>query len=186
MPLKELHRQMHERMKKAIEAFEKELKTLRTGRASTALVENVVVSAYGAETPLKGLATLSTPDARTIQIQPWDRNLLGAIEKAILAANLGLTPNNDGRLIRINIPVLTEERRKELVRVAHKMAEDGRVAIRNVRRHANEEIRALEKRHEISEDDRDAATAEVQKYTDETIAEIDKRLAAKEKEIMEV
>ena len=186
MPLKELHRQMQERMKKAVEALEKELKTLRTGRASTGLVESVTVRAYESDTPLKALATLSTPDARTIQIQPWDRNLLGAIEKAILAANLGLTPNNDGRLIRINIPVLTEERRKELVRVAHKMAEDSRVAVRNVRRHANEEIRALEKKHDISEDDRDAATAEVQKYTDETIAEIDKHLAAKEKEIMEV
>jgi len=184
--LKEIHRQTIEKMKRAVEALEHELQTLRTGRASTSLVENVVVSAYGADTPLKGLATITTPDARTIQIQPWDRNLMGAIEKAILAANLGLTPNNDGRVIRLNIPVPTEERRKELVKVAHKMAEDGRVAIRNVRRHSNEEIKATEKRHEISEDDREKAVKDIQKLTDDYIAEIDKHLAAKEKEIMEV
>jgi ribosome recycling factor len=184
--LKEIHKQAQEKRKKAVEAIERELKSLRTGRASNALVENLLVSAYGADTPLKGLATITTPDPRTIQIQPWDRNLLGAIEKAILAANLGLTPNNDGRVIRLNIPIPTEERRKELVKVAHKMAEEGRIAIRNVRRHANEEIKATEKRHEISEDDREKAVQAEQKATDESIAEIDKLLAAKEKEIMEV
>ena len=184
--LKDIIKQSQEKMKKAVEAVERELKTLRTGRASTSLVETLMVPAYGTEQPLKATATISTPDARTIQIQPWDRNLLGAIEKAILAANLGLTPNNDGRVIRLNIPVPTEERRKELVKVAHKMGEDGRVAVRNIRRHTNEEIKATEKRHEISEDDREKAIQTVQKQTDEWIAEIDKHLAAKEKEIMEV
>jgi len=184
--LKEIIRQSQEKMKKAVEATDRDLKSLRTGRASTALVENVTAEAYGTATPLKGLATISIPDARTIQIQPWDRNLLGAIEKAILAANIGLTPNNDGRVIRLNIPPLTEERRKELVKVAHKMAEEGRVAVRNIRRHTNEEIKATEKRHEISEDDRKKTQETVQKQTDEFIAEIDKHLAAKEKEIMEV
>jgi len=184
--LKEILKETQEKMKKAVEATDRELKSLRTGRASTSLVESVVVEAYGTNTPLKGLATISTPDPRTIQIQPWDRNLLGAIEKAILAANLGLTPNNDGRVIRLNIPALTEERRKELVKVAHKMAEEGRVAVRNVRRSANEEIKATEKRHEISEDEREKTIQDVQKLTDERIAEIDKHLAAKEKEILEV
>ena len=184
--LKEIHKQTQEKMKKAIETLDRELKSLRTGRASISLVENLVVPAYGTDTPLKGLATIATPDARTLTIQPWDRNLLGAIEKAILAANLGLTPNNDGRVIRINVPLLTEERRKELVKVAHKMAEEARVAVRNLRRHAIEEIRATEKRHEISEDDREKARAEVQKYTDAFIADVDKHMATKEKEIMEV
>lgn len=182
----EIHKRAEEKMKKAVEATERELKGIRTGRASPALVETVVVPAYGADTPLRQLATISTPDARTIQIQPWDRNLLGAVEKAILAANLGLTPNNDGRVIRINIPPLTEERRKELVKLARHMAEEGRVAIRNIRRHANEEIKDAEKRHEISEDERERALDETQKLTDKYIAKVDELLAAKEKEIMEV
>ncbi len=184
--LKEIHRQAQEKMKKAIEALEREFKTLRTSRASVGLVDHLVVSAYGTDTPLKGVATITTPDARTIQIQPWDRNLIGAVEKAILAANLGITPNNDGRVIRLTMPILTEERRKELVKVAHKMAEDARVAIRNIRRHANEEIKATEKRHEISEDDRELAVKDIQKLTDDFIKQVDGVLAAKEKEIMEV
>jgi len=184
--LKDIHKQAQEQMKRAVEAAERDLKTLRTGRASTSFVENLTVPAYGADTPLKAVATVSTPDAHTIQIQPWDRNLAGAIEKAILAANLGLTPNNDGRVIRINIPVPTEERRKELVKVAHKMAEEGRVAVRNIRRHANDEIKATEKRHEISEDDRTKAINEMQKMTDDFIKDVDVLLVAKEKEIMEV
>lgn len=184
--LKDLYKKAQQKMKSGVETTERELKSLRTGRASVGLVENVAVPAYESETPLKQLATISTPDARTIQIQPWDRNLLGAVEKAILAANLGLTPNNDGRLIRINIPPLTEERRKELARVARQMAEEGRVAVRGVRRHVNDEIKATEKRHEISEDDRQKALGEVQKHTDNYIGEIDELLAAKEKEIMEM
>lgn len=184
--LKDLYKEAGHKMEKAVEATDEELKGLRTGRASAGLVENVLAPAYGTDTPLKQLATISTPDGRTIQIQPWDRNLLGAIEKAILAANLGLTPNSDGRVLRINIPTLTEERRKELVKVAKGVAEDGRVAVRNVRRHVNDEIRATEKRHEISEDDRERALKEVQTHTDKYIAEIDKLLEAKEKEIMEV
>ncbi|KPL08033.1 ribosome recycling factor [candidate division BRC1 bacterium SM23_51] len=184
--LKDLYKEAQEKMKGAVEATERELKSLRTGRASVGLVENVSVSAYESEAPLKQLATISTPDARTIQIQPWDRNVLAAVEKAILAANLGLTPNNDGRLIRINIPPLTEERRKELGKVARHVAEEGRVAVRNVRRRVNDEIKATEKRHEISEDDRQKALGEVQKHTNNYIAEIDELLAAKEKEIMEL
>ena len=184
--LRDLYKEAEKKMKKAIEACEGEMRALRTGRASTGLVEHVEVSAYETLQPLKQLATITTPDARTIQIQPWDRNLLGAIEKAILAANIGLTPNNDGRLIRINIPPLTEERRKELVKVVKQQAEDGRVAVRNVRRHVNDEIKATEKRHEISEDEREKARGEVQKLTDKHIGEIDKLLEVKEKEIMEV
>ncbi|NWG76609.1 MAG: ribosome recycling factor [Rubrivivax sp.] len=184
--LKDFYKSSDEKMQKAVEAMEHELAMLRTGRASTSLVDHVVVPAYGSDQPLKQLATISTPDARTIVIQPWDRSLLPVIDKAILAANLGLTPNNDGRVLRIMIPMLTEERRRELVKVAHKTAEDGRVAIRNVRRHVNEEIKAAEKKHEISEDDRDKALEEIQKHTDKFIKKVDELLAAKEKEIMEV
>lgn len=184
--LKDLYKEAEKKMKKAVEACEDEMRSLRTGRASTNLVEGIEVPAYETQQQMKALATITTPDARTIVIQPWDRNLLGAITKAILAANIGLTPNNDGRVIRINIPPLTEERRKDLVKVVKQQAEDGRVAIRNIRRHVNDEIKATEKRHEISEDDREKALGEIQKHTDKFIAEIDELLAAKENEIMEV
>jgi len=186
MMLKQFYKEAEEKMQRAVDAADHDLKSLRTGRASTGLVENVHVPAYGSDQPLKQVATISTPDARTIQIQPWDRSVLPAIDKAILAANLGLTPGNDGRVIRITIPVLTEERRKDLVKVAHKVAEDGRVAVRNVRRHVNEEIKAAEKKHAITEDDRDKGLDETQKITDRYIDKIDHLLAAKGKEIMEV
>jgi ribosome recycling factor len=184
--LKDYYKSADEKMQKAVEAMEHELATLRTGRASTSLVDHVMAPAYGSDQPIKQVATISTPDARTILIQPWDRAVLPAIEKAIMAANLGLTPNNDGRVIRITIPMLTEERRRELVKVAHKVAEEGRVAVRNARRHVNEEIKASEKKHEMTEDDRDKGLEEVQKHTDKFIKKVDELLAAKEKEIMEV
>lgn len=186
MPLNQIFKETQEKMKKAVEAVEHEFSTLRTGRASVALVDNIHVDAYGAAMPLKQLAAIATPDARTILITPFDRNLIGAIEKAIMASNIGLTPNNDGKNIRLTIPQLTEERRKELVKVAKKMAEDGRVAVRNIRRHANEEIKRTEKLHEITEDDRKRAIDKVQELTDKFIEEIDKLLERKEKEIMEI
>ncbi len=186
MPLNQIFKETQEKMKKAVEAVEHEFSSLRTGRASVALVDHIQVEAYGATMPLKQVAAIATPDARTILITPFDRNLIGVIEKAIMASNIGLTPNNDGKNIRLTIPQLTEERRKELVKVAKKMAEDGRVAVRNIRRHANEEIKKTEKMHEITEDDRKRAIDKIQELTDKFIEEIDKLLERKEKEIMEI
>jgi len=185
-PLSKIHRESEEKMHKAVEAMEHEFSTLRTGRASLPILDVVHVDAYGQKMQLKQVGSLSTPDAHSILIQPWDRSLLGAIEKAILAANIGLTPNNDGRMIRLNVPPLTEERRRELVKVAHKMAEEGRVAIRNIRRHANEEIKKLEKDKAVSEDDARNAQMENQKLTDKFIEDVSARLKRKEQEIMEI
>lgn len=185
-PKSKLYHECTEKMKKAVEAMEHEFSTLRTGRANPTLLDVVEVDAYGQKMSIKQVATVSTPDAHTILVQPWDRGQLQAIEKAILAANIGMTPNNDGKVIRLNIPALTEERRKELVKVAHKMAEDGRVAIRNVRRHVNEETKQLEKDKVLSEDDSHEAHAEVQKITDKFIEEIGVRLKRKEQEIMAI
>jgi ribosome recycling factor len=186
MPLTQIYKDAQEKMKKAVEALEHEFSTLRTGRASVALVDNIHVDAYGSTMALKQVSAISTPDARTILITPFDRNLISHIEKAIMAANIGLTPNNDGKCIRLTIPQLTEERRKELVKVAKKMAEDARVAVRNIRRHANEEVKKTEKHHEITEDDRTRAIEKIQELTDKFIKEIDSLLERKEKEIMEV
>lgn len=186
MQLNDIFKTAQDKMHKAVEALEHEFSSLRTGRASVALVDTVQVDAYGSKMPIKQVATISTPDARTILITPYDKNQIAVIEKAIMAANLGMTPNNDGKLIRLTIPALTEERRKDLVKLAKKMAEDGRVAIRNVRRHANEEIKTTEKHHEISEDDRTKSVTKVQELTDKFIKEIDEVLGHKEKEIMEV
>ncbi len=186
MPLNDIHKQAQEKMKKAVEAVDHEFSSLRTGRASVALVDNIHIDAYGASMPLKQVAQINTPDARSLLITPYDKGQMQAIEKAILAANIGLTPNNDGKVIRLTVPPLTEERRKELVKVAKKMAEDGRVAVRNIRRHANDEIKKTEKTHEITEDDRDRATHKMQELTDKHIREIDDLLARKEKEVLEV
>ncbi|MFQ5989112.1 MAG: ribosome recycling factor [Candidatus Methylomirabilales bacterium] len=172
-------------MKKGVEATVREFAGVRTGRASTALVQGVTVDYYGTPTPLQQVATVATPETRLITIQPWDQSLVPAIEKAILKSDLGITPANDGRIIRIAIPPLTEERRKELVRIVRRMTEEGRVAIRNVRRDANEKLKALEKQKKISEDDLKKATDSVQKLTDKYIKEIDMALAGKEKEILE-
>ncbi|MFQ5655979.1 MAG: ribosome recycling factor [Candidatus Methylomirabilales bacterium] len=172
-------------MKKGVEATVREFAGVRTGRASTALLQGITVECYGTTTPLQQLATIAVPETRLITIQPWDQSLVPAIEKAILKSDLGITPSSDGRAIRIAIPPLTEERRKELVRIVKRMAEEGRVAIRNVRRDANEKLKGLEKQKQISEDDLKKGGESVQKLTDKYIKEIDTALANKEKEILE-
>lgn len=174
------------RMQKSIDSLEKDFSKLRTGRASTALVDSIRVEYYGTPTPLNQVASVSIPDSRTISIAPWDRNAFNSIEKAIMKSDLGLTPINDGRAIRINIPVLTEERRKDLVKMAKKYTEDTKVAIRNVRRDANDALKKMHTAKEISEDDLHKAQDEVQKTTDLFVKKADAVLAEKEKEIMEI
>ena len=175
-----------DRMDKALGALDRDFSRLRTGRASTGLVDNIKVDYYGTPTPISQLASVAIPDSRTITIQPWDRGAFASVEKAILKSDLGLTPVNDGRIIRINIPPLTEERRKELVKVARKYTEDAKVAVRNVRRDANDSLKKLEKEKAITEDEQKKAEAEVQKLTDKFVADADKRSQAKEKEIMDI
>lgn len=177
--------QMGSKMEKAIAAFQKELSRLRTGRASPALLEGIRVDYYGTPTPIQQTASVTIPESRLIVIQPWDKGTIEAIEKAIQKANLGLSPTNDGKVIRISIPPLTEERRKEIAKLAKKMGEECKVAIRNIRREANEGLKSLEKDKKISEDDLHRATDEVQKATDEQIKEAEKILEAKKKEILE-
>ena len=174
------------RMQKSIDSLEKDFAKLRTGRASTALVDSIRVDYYGTPTPLNQVASVSIPDSRTISISPWDRNAFNCIEKAIMKSDLGLTPINDGRAIRINIPTLTEERRKDLVKMAKKYTEDAKVAIRNVRRDVNEALKKLHTAKEISEDDLHKAQEDVQKSTDNFVKRADAVLAEKEKEIMEI
>jgi len=174
------------RMQKSIDSLEKEFSKLRTGRASTALVDSIRVDYYGTPTPLNQVASVSIPDSRTISISPWDRSAFTGIEKAIMKSDLGLTPINDGRAIRINIPPLTEDRRKDLVKMAKKYTEDTKVAIRNVRRDVNEAFKKLLSTKEISEDESHKAQDEVQKITDDFIRKADAVLAEKEKEIMEI
>jgi ribosome recycling factor len=174
------------RMKKSIAALEDEFNTLRTGRASAALFDKVKVDYYGQPTPLNQAATISVPEARLVVIQPWDKALLGEIERAIQKSELSVNPNNDGKVIRINIPPLTEDRRKELVKVAKNYAEQCKVAIRNIRRDANEELKKLQKGGDISEDDEKRGTDEVQKLTDKYVDEAGKLQDLKEQEIMEV
>ena len=175
-----------QRMNTSVETVRRELASMRTGRASLAMLDNVRVDYYGTPTPLNQVGNLSTPDPTLIQVQPWDAKLLGAIEKAIRQSDLDLNPQNDGKIIRIPIPQLNEERRKLLVKNAHKHAEEGRVAIRNVRRDVNDHLKKLMKDHEVSEDDEKRAVADVQKMTDQHIAEIDGILKKKETEIMAV
>ena len=174
------------RMQKSIDSLEKDFAKLRTGRASTALVDSIRVDYYGTPTPLNQVASVSIPDSRTISISPWDRSAFNSIEKAIMKSDLGLTPINDGRAIRINIPTLTEERRKDLVKMAKKYTEDAKVAIRNVRRDVNEALKKLHTAKEISEDDLHKAQEDVQKSTDNFVKRADAVLAEKEKEIMEI
>ena len=171
------------KMDKALALARKEFQDVRTGRASIGLVEHLQVDYYNTPTPLKGLATIGVPDVRTIQIQPWDVSIVGEIEKAILKADLGLTPINDGKLIRIQIPSLTEERRLELAKVIKRLAEEGRVAVRNVRHEAIEAIKGLEKAKQISEDESHHGQKEVQKLTDRFIQEVDQAVVKKEAEI---
>ncbi len=182
----ELKRKTTERMTGAIEALKKEFASIRTGRASLALLDGIVVNYYGTSTPLQQLASLSIPESRLIAIQPWDPKIIPDIEKAIMKSDLGITPVNDGRMIRIQIPPLTEERRKQLVKIVKKKAEETKVAIRNIRRDANEEIKKIEKEKHLSEDDIKRFQDEIQKVTDSFIAKADEVLSFKEKEIMEV
>lgn len=177
---------MTQNMDKTLQSLKGDLAKVRTGRASTALVDTVHVDYYGSNVPLTQVANVTTPDARTIQIAPWEGSMLGAIEKAILAANLGLTPQNDGKVVRISVPAMTEERRKDMVKLVKKMGEESKVAIRNHRRDGNEAIKAQEKAKAVSEDEAKKLMDQVQKKTDEKVAEVDKIIAAKEKEIMTI
>ncbi|NUN46720.1 ribosome recycling factor [bacterium] len=185
----DLNKQYHEteeKMKKSLETVRNELAKIRSGRATTTLLDGVKVDYYGTPTPLNQVGNVSAPEARLLTVQPWEKGMVPAIEKAIREANLGLNPQNDGALIRIPIPPLNEERRKELVKLGKKYAEEGKVAVRNVRRDANEHFKKAEKDHKISEDDSKDAQDKVQKMTDNYIKKIDEMLLIKEKEIMEV
>lgn len=173
-------------MQKTIEATQRAFNTIRTGRANASLLDKVMVEYYGSPTPLKSLANISTPDSTTILIQPYDRNTLNLIEKAISMSDVGLTPSNDGSLIRLNIPPLTSERRKEFVKIAAKYAEEGRVAIRNIRRDALDTIRKMEKNAEISEDEARDQQDKLQKLTDKYTVKVNELLAEKEKDITTV
>ena len=186
MPLKPMVADAKGRMRSTVDTVLRELGTMRTGRASVAMLDTIRVDYYGTPTPLNRVGNLSVPDPTLILLQPWDPSLLPAIEKAIRTSDLDLNPQNDGKIIRIPIPSLTEERRKNLVKVAHKQAEEGRIAVRNVRRDANEHLKKLLKEHDVSEDDEKHALAEVQKLTDQHIEEINAALKKKEAEIMEV
>jgi ribosome recycling factor len=173
-------------MRKSLEATQRTFNTIRTGRANPSLLDKIVVEYYGAETPLKSLATLTTPDSQTIQIQPFDSGSINLIEKAIGMSDLGLTPNNDGKVIRINIPPLTEDRRKDLCKLAARYGEEGKVALRNVRREGIDRTKKQEKDGELSEDQSRDEQDKVQKLTDRYIAELEKLLAAKEADILKV
>lgn len=178
--------EMSDKMEKSIDAYRREMSKIRTGRASLSILDGVKVESYGTKMPLNQVATLTVPESRLIVIQPWDPQVLPAIEKAIHAANLGVTPANDGKLIRISIPQLTEERRKELVKQIKKTTEEYRVALRNSRREAIDQLKKMKKDKDISEDDLFKFQDEAQKETDANIAKVDEILAEKEKEVMEV
>ncbi|MBM7647099.1 ribosome recycling factor [Bacillus ectoiniformans] len=183
---KQVMDQAKERMTKAVQAYTRELASIRAGRANSSLLDRITVDYYGAPTPINQLASVSIPEARLLVIQPYDKTSMGDIEKAILKSDLGLTPSNDGSVIRLAFPALTEERRKELVKLVKKEGEDAKVAIRNIRRDANDELKKLEKNGEITEDGLRGLTEDVQKQTDEYINKIDGISKDKEKEIMEV
>ena len=178
--------ELKRRMQGATQALKHELGGLRTGRASASMLEPVQVDAYGAHMPLNQLATISVPEPRMISVQVWDKSMVKAVEKAIVDSNLGLSPATEGQVLRLRIPELNQERRKELVKLAHKYAEAARVAVRHVRRDGLDAVKKLEKNHEISEDDQSRLAADVQKATDGMISEIDQMLATKEKEILTV
>lgn len=184
--IKSIQDELQNRMNKALDAVRREFQNLRTGRANVTLIENLEVQYYGTSTPLKGLANLSTPDFKSILIQPWDVNAVAEIEKAIKKSELGLNPHVDGKVIRVPVPPLTEERRNEISKLIKKIAEEGRVSIRNVRHEANEAVKRLEKDKLIAEDEMFKTQKEVQKLTDKFIENIDQLLAKKEQEIKEV
>lgn len=173
-------------MNKTISNFKGELVKVRTGRATPAILDSIRVDYYGSEMPLSQVASVSCPEPRLIQIQPWEAAMLQPIEKAILIADLGFNPQNDGKIIRVPLPMLTEERRKELVKMVKKMGEESKIALRNERRNANEEVKKLEKDKKLSTDDAKKATDQIQKKTDDFVSEVDKVIATKEKEIMSV
>jgi ribosome recycling factor len=175
-----------ERMKKSVDSTRNELATVRTGRASPHLLDRIKVDYYGTQSDLKQLASVATTDARLLTLTPYDKSSIGAIEKAILESDVGLTPNNDGNVIRLQIPELTEERRKEMVKVVHGVAEEGRIAVRNIRRDVMHDLRELKKEGEAGSDEEHRAETELQKLTDEAIGEIDGLLKGKEEEILEV
>ena len=184
--MEKIKKNLEERSKKTIAILKEDLNTVRAGRANPALLDKVTVDYYGSPTPLKNLANISVPDPRTLLIAPFDPKSIGEIEKAINVANIGINPSNDGKAVRLVIPQVTEERRKELTKTVKKMGEDSKVAIRNLRREANDEMKKLEKNHEITEDELKKALDDIQKATDKTTKEIDEIIAAKDKEIMEV
>jgi ribosome recycling factor len=173
-------------MDKAVKSLKREMAKVRTGRASVSLLDDIKVDYYGVPTPLSQVATLSVPEARLITVQPWEKNLIPDIEKAIFKADLGLTPSSDGQLIRLPVPALTEERRREMVKIIKRMAEDAKISVRNARRDANETLKMLEKEKEITEDDLKRSEKDVQQLTDEFVAMIDSIVQSKEKEVMEV
>jgi ribosome recycling factor len=182
----ELKKKTNDKMSRAVEVLKKEFGSIRTGRASLAILDGIMVNYYDTQTPLQQLTSLSIPESRQITIQPWEQKIIPEIEKAILKSDLGLTPTNDGKTIRINIPPLTEERRKLLVKTVKKKAEEAKVSVRNIRRDTNEEIKKLEKEKHISEDVVKKLQEEIQKITDSYISKMDEVLSHKEKEIMEV
>jgi ribosome recycling factor len=184
--MNEVLRETEQHMAVAVDAFKDELARLRTGRASLSLLDGITIDYYGTQTPLNQVASLSVPDASTIMIAPWEPNLLGDVEKALLKSNLGLTPNNDGKVVRLNIPALTEERRKSLVKVAHEDAENARNVIRQIRRDGNDRIKKLEKDKQISEDQMHDGLESIQRLTDTYVGKIAEILERKEKEILEV
>ncbi len=185
MPIADVLTKAREHMGKTLEHFQHQLARLRTGRATPALIEHIRVEYYGVPTPLSQLSTISVPEPRMLVIQPWDRSLLGAIERALLQSDIGVTPTNDGAVIRIVLPPLSEERRRELVKVCRKYAEEARVSIRNIRRDYLEELRRLEKEEHLSEDERRRGEQELQKITDRFMEDIERLLERKEKEILE-
>ncbi len=184
--IKDVLNDADDRMKKAVAAHERDLGTIRTGRASPALVEGIRADYYGTPTPIGQMASIASPDARMLVLQPWDKSALGAIEKAILKSELGLTPTNDGSVIRLNFPQLTQDRRQELIKSVKKKVEEGKVALRNIRRDAHEELRAMEKRKEITEDEQKRATEQLQKLVDAQILSMEHVGKAKESELMEI
>ncbi len=184
--IKEVKQELNESMSKSIDSLKYQLTKVRTGRASASVLDGVSVDYYGSPTPVNQVGQISTPEARLLQIQPFDKTLISEIERSIINANLGLTPTNDGNLIRIQFPALTEERRKEQVREIKKLGEDAKIAIRNARRDGNELIKKAEKAKDLSEDDSKKYQDEVQKVTDDFVSEVDKIIEAKEKEVLSV
>ncbi len=182
----DVHKQTEERMKKAIKSYKDELNSIRAGRANPTLLDRITIDYYGTQTPLNQISNISAPEPRLLVIQPWDASVISQIEKSILKSDLGLNPSVDGKVIRLVIPQLTEERRKELIKVVKKIAENAKIAIRNGRRDANDQIKKLQKASEITEDEQKQAEEQMQKITDKYIEEIDNLLVQKEKELMEV